>query len=40
MNKFLVSSACAVFLLAPLAHAESVGEKTGVNSTLGIAPTT
>jgi putative membrane protein len=40
MNKLLVSSACAVFLLAPLAHGQSVGEKTGVNSTLGISPTT
>jgi putative membrane protein len=40
MNKWIVSSACAVFLLAPLAHGQSVGEKTGVNSTLGISPTT
>lgn len=40
MNKLIVSSACAVFLLAPLAHAQSLGEKTGVNSTLGVAPTT
>ncbi len=44
MNKLIASSACAVLLLtpvlAPLAHAQSVGEKTGVNSTLGIAPTT
>jgi len=40
MNKLIVSSACAVFLLAPLAHGQSVGEKTGVNSTLGISPTT
>jgi putative membrane protein len=44
MNKLLATSACAVFLLAPVftpvAHAQSVGEKTGVNSTLGIAPTT
>src|ERR1700722_2619523 len=40
MNKLLVSSACAVFLLAPLAHGQSVGEKTGVNSALDISPTT
>ena len=40
MNKWIVSSACAVLLLAPLAHGQSVGEKTGVNSTLGISPTT
>jgi putative membrane protein len=40
MNRLIVSSACAVFLLAPLAHGQSLGEKTGVNSTLGVAPTT
>jgi putative membrane protein len=44
MNKLIASSACAVFLLAPLsaplAHGQSLGEKTGVNSTLGISPTT
>lgn len=40
MNKWIASSACAVFLLAPLAYGQSVGEKTGVNSTLGISPTT
>ena len=45
MNRLLVSSACAAFLLAPsmfatLAQAQSLGEKTGVNSTLGVAPTT
>ena len=40
MNKWIVSSACAALLLTPLAFAESVGEKTGVNSTLGISPTT
>ena len=39
MNKVLLSSAVALFLLAP-AHAQSVGEKTGVNSALGISPTT
>lgn len=39
MNKLLLSSAVALFLLAP-AHAQSVGEKSGVNSALGISPTT
>jgi len=39
MNKLLLSSAVALSLLAP-AHAQSVGEKTGVNSALGISPTT
>ncbi len=44
MNKLIATSACAVVLLAPVlifpAHGQSVGEKTGVNSALGIAPTT
>jgi putative membrane protein len=40
MNRLIVSSACAVLLLAPAAFAQSLGEKTGVNSTLGITPTT
>lgn len=40
MNKLIVSSACAALLLTPLAFAQSVGEQTGVNSTLGISPTT
>lgn len=40
MKKWIVSPACAALLLAPLAHGQSVGEKTGVNSTLGISPTT
>src|ERR1700748_2818467 len=40
MNRLIVSSACAALLLVPLAQAQSLGEKTGVNSTLGIAPTT
>jgi putative membrane protein len=40
MNRLIVSSACAVLLLAPVAHGQSLGEKTGVNSTLGVAPTT
>jgi putative membrane protein len=39
MNKFLLSSAVALFLLAPV-YGQSVGEKTGVNSALGISPTT
>jgi putative membrane protein len=41
MNKLIAPAACAVFLLAPLAaHGQSVGEKTGVNSALGISPST
>lgn len=41
MHKLTItSSVLALFLLAPLAQAQSVGEKTGVNSTLGISPTT
>lgn len=40
MNRLIVSSACAALLLVPLAQAQSLGEKTGVNSTLGVAPTT
>jgi putative membrane protein len=39
MNKLALSSAVVLFLLAP-AHGQSVGEKTGVNSALGISPTT
>ena len=41
MHKLTVTtSVLALFLLAPLAQAQSVGEKTGINSTLGISPTT
>lgn len=45
MNKMVASTACAVFLLAPVlvplaVHGQSVGEKTGVNSALGISPST
>jgi putative membrane protein len=41
MHKLIVtSSALALVLLAPLAQAQSVGEKSGVNSALGISPTT
>ena len=39
MYKLVLSSAVALFLLAP-AHGQSVGEKSGVNSALGISPTT
>src|SRR3981189_2189677 len=35
-----VASCVALILLATPAMAQSVGEKTGVNSTLGISPTT
>jgi putative membrane protein len=38
--KTLVTLAAAAVLLATAAFAQSVGEKTGVNSTLGISPTT
>ena len=45
MNKMAASRACAVCLLAPVwvslaAHGQSVGEKSGVNATLGISPST
>eukprot|EP01037_Dinobryon_pediforme_P001391 gene1391-1412_t len=43
MKKFALLAACAIAaapLLAPVAHAQSVAEKTGVNSTLGRAPKT
>jgi putative membrane protein len=40
MNKWIVSSACAALMLSSFAFAQSVGEKTGVNSTLGISPST
>src|ERR1700679_1828113 len=38
MRNFALVAACS--LLATAAFAETVGEKTGINSTLGIAPTT
>src|ERR1700742_2797645 len=38
MRKFVIAAACSI--LATAAFAETVGEKTGINSTLGIAPTT
>src|ERR1700727_3309301 len=40
MNRLSVSSPGAAVRLAPVAHGQSLGEKTGVNSTLGVAPTT
>ena len=40
MNKLVISLALAVLVSAPAAMAQSVGEKTGVNSALGISPTT
>jgi uncharacterized protein DUF4142 len=39
MTKTLLSSAVALFLLAP-AHTQFVGKKTGIDSVLGIGPTT
>ena len=38
MRRTMIATAC--LLLAAPALAQSVGEKTGVNSTLGISPTT
>ena len=40
MNKIALIAAAATLLLSSAASAQSVGEKTGINSTLGIAPTT
>jgi putative membrane protein len=40
MNKLALSAAVAALLVSPAVLAQSVGEKTGVNSTLGISPTT
>lgn len=39
MKKYLLLAACAVVLSSPVC-AQSMGEKSGVNSTLGIAPKT
>ena len=40
MKKVILAIAIAITLTAPAALAQSVGEKTGVNSALGIAPKT
>jgi putative membrane protein len=40
MNKTILTVAAAALLISTSAFAQSVGEKTGVNSTLGISPTT
>jgi putative membrane protein len=40
MKKAILGAAVAVTLTSSVAFAQSVGEKTGVNSTLGIAPKT
>jgi putative membrane protein len=40
MKKAILAIAVAVTLTSPVALAQSVGEKTGVNSALGIAPKT
>src|ERR1700733_14995962 len=40
MKRTLATLAFASLLLSSAAYAQSVGEKTGVNSTLGIAPKT
>jgi putative membrane protein len=39
MKKYMFAAALVVTLAAP-AYAQSIGEKTGVNSTLGVAPKT
>ena len=40
MNRLAMSAALAALLISPAVMAQSMGEKTGVNSVLGIAPTT
>ena len=40
MNRLITSVAAAAIVIAPAAMAQSIGEKTGVNSALGISPTT
>jgi putative membrane protein len=40
MKRTLTLATLSIFLLSTAALAQSAGEKTGVNSTLGIAPTT
>jgi putative membrane protein len=40
MKKLAISFAVAAFVAAPAVLAQSIGEKTGVNSALGISPTT
>jgi putative membrane protein len=40
MNKLAVSVAAAALIAAPAVFAQSLGEKTGVNSALGVSPTT
>jgi hypothetical protein len=40
MNKLAISAAVATLLAAAAASVQSIGEKTGVNSALGISSTT
>jgi putative membrane protein len=40
MKKLAIFAAAAALLFAPAVFAQSIGEKTGVNSALGISPTT
>jgi putative membrane protein len=40
MRKLAVSVALAAFIVCPAVWAQSVGEKTGVNSALGVSPST
>jgi putative membrane protein len=40
MRKFAIAAAATVLLMHSPAFAQSVGEKTGINSALDISPTT
>ncbi|WP_024507834.1 DUF4142 domain-containing protein [Bradyrhizobium sp. ARR65] len=40
MRKLIISAAVATMLAVPAGLAQSVGEKTGVNSVLGVSPST
>ena len=40
MNKLATSVALAAIMIAPAVLAQSVGERTGINSALGITPST
>jgi putative membrane protein len=40
MKKITISAAATMFFVATAVSAQSIGEKTGVNSALGISPTT
>jgi putative membrane protein len=40
MNRLAISITAAALIVSPAVFAQSVGEKTGINSALGVAPTT